>query len=147
MIELAFRFSSFSCKEKLIVLGMESRYDLILGITWLANYQPWIDWRTRIVTSSTQDTGTDVLPREVYATDVVTGTVNSALTGCQTSPRPCQLVETGVVKRMMTSSRASYCLLSCTEPRACGSKQRSGKKSRIARTGTESKPGAIETLH
>ena len=70
-VELAFSFSDFSCKEKFTVLGMESPYDLILGMPWLAKYQPWIDWRTRTVANSTQDTGKDVLLREAYATDVV----------------------------------------------------------------------------
>ena len=64
---------------------MESPYDLILGMPWLAKYQPWIDWRTRTVANSTQDTGKDVLLREAYATDVVTDTVDSALTKCPTS--------------------------------------------------------------
>ena len=64
---------------------MESPYNLIPGMPWLAKYQPWIDWRTRTVACSTQDTGKDVLLREAYATDVVSDTVDSALTGCQTS--------------------------------------------------------------
>ena len=67
-VELAFSFNNFSCKEKYIVLGMNSPYDLILGMPWLAKYQPWIDWRTRTVANSTQDTETDVLLREASAT-------------------------------------------------------------------------------
>ena len=128
-VELAFSFSEFSCKKKFTVLGMESPYDLILGMPWLAKYQPWIDWRTRTVANSTQDTGKDVLLRETYAADVVSDTVDSALTGCQTSihytqsPRPgvnagapteslvaqipTQLVESEVVERTMTSSHVS----------------------------------------
>ena len=35
-VELAFSFSDFSCKEKFTALGMESPYDLILGMPWLA---------------------------------------------------------------------------------------------------------------
>ena len=60
-VELAFSFSEFTCKEKFIVLGMESPYDLILGMPWLAKHQPWIGWRTCTVASSTQDNGNDVL--------------------------------------------------------------------------------------
>ena len=115
-VELAFSFSDFSCKEKFTVLGMESPYDLILGMPWLAKYQPWIDWRTRTVANSTQDTGKDVLLREAYATDVVSNTVEGALTGCQTSPIPTQLVETEVVNRTMTSSHASECPAQSREP-------------------------------
>ena len=64
---------------------MKSPYDLILGMPWLAKYQPWIDWRARTVAYSTQITGKDVLLREAYATDVVIDAVDSALTECQTS--------------------------------------------------------------
>ena len=42
-IELASSISDFSCKENLTVLGMESPYDLILGMPWLVKYHPWID--------------------------------------------------------------------------------------------------------
>ena len=114
------------------MLGMESPYDLILGMPWLAKYQPWIDWRTRTVANSTQDTGKDVLLREAYATDVVTDPVDSALTGCQTSLNctqsqmpgtketfgaptgsqvahiPTQLVESEVVERAMKSSHVAH---------------------------------------
>ena len=45
-VELACSFSDFSCKEKFTVLGMESPYDLILGMPWLVNHQSWIDCRT-----------------------------------------------------------------------------------------------------
>ena len=45
-VELAFSFSDFSCKAKFTVLGMESPYDLILGMPWLVNHQSWIDCRT-----------------------------------------------------------------------------------------------------
>ena len=72
---------------------MESPYDFILGMPWLAKHQPWIDWRTRTVASSTQDTGKDVLLREANVTDAVSNTVEGALTVCQTSPSTTQLVE------------------------------------------------------
>ena len=115
-VELAFSLSDFSCKEKFTVLGMESPYDLILGMPWLAKYQSWLDWRTRTFANSTQDTGKDVLLREAYATDVVSNTVEGALTGCQTSSIPTQLVETEVVNRTMTSSHASECPAQSREP-------------------------------
>ena len=83
-VELAFKFSDFSCKEKFTVLDTEGTYDLILGMPWLAKHQPWVDWRARTVARSTQDTGKDVLLREAYATDVVTHAVQGALTrSCQ----------------------------------------------------------------
>ena len=37
-VELASSFSDFSCREKFTVLGMESLYDLILGMPWLVKH-------------------------------------------------------------------------------------------------------------
>ena len=34
-VDFAFSFSDFSCTEKFIVLGTESPYNLIIGISWL----------------------------------------------------------------------------------------------------------------
>ena len=39
-VELAFSFSEFSCKDNFTVLGMESPYDLILGMSWSIKHQP-----------------------------------------------------------------------------------------------------------
>ena len=64
---------------------MESPYDLILGMPWLAEYQPWTDWRTRTVANSTQDTEKEVLVREAYVTDDVSITVDGELMVCQTA--------------------------------------------------------------
>ena len=61
---------------------MESPYNLIPGMPWLAKYQPWIDWRTRTVANFTPDTGTKVLLREANVTDAVSNTVEGALTVC-----------------------------------------------------------------
>ncbi|GMF25326.1 unnamed protein product [Phytophthora fragariaefolia] len=35
--------------EPFIVLDMDDRYDLILGMPWLAKHEPWIDWRSRTI--------------------------------------------------------------------------------------------------
>ncbi|KAF1321848.1 Pol protein, partial [Globisporangium splendens] len=51
-VELSFSFCDFVCKETFVVLAMGSRYDLILGMPWLAKHQPWIDWRARTIGSS-----------------------------------------------------------------------------------------------
>ena len=51
--KLAFSFGDLSFKEWFTVLGMESPYDLILGMPWLAKHQSWIDWRIRTVASFT----------------------------------------------------------------------------------------------
>ena len=106
-VELAFRFSDFSCKENFTALGMESPYDLILGVPLLVKHRPWIDWRTRTVTSSTQDAGKDMLLREANITDAVFDAVKGVLTVRDTSPRTNQLDESGVVNSEMTVSQES----------------------------------------
>ena len=107
-VELAFSFSDFSCNEKFTVLGMESPYDLILGMPWLAKHQPWIDWRTRTVASSTQYTGKDVLLREAYVTDAVSNTVEGAMTVCQSTPGTNQLERSGVVVSALAESQVTH---------------------------------------
>ncbi|CAI5701582.1 unnamed protein product [Peronospora effusa] len=87
---------------------MESRYDLILGMPWLAKHQPWIDWRTRTVASSTQDTGKDVLLRESYVADAVSNTVEGAMTVCQSTPGTTQLERSGVVGSALAESQVTH---------------------------------------
>ncbi|GMF30597.1 unnamed protein product [Phytophthora fragariaefolia] len=41
-----------SALEPFIVLDMEVRYDLILGMPWLAKHESWIDWRSRTIGAS-----------------------------------------------------------------------------------------------
>ncbi|CAI5701232.1 unnamed protein product [Peronospora effusa] len=107
-VELAFSFSDFSCKEKFTVLGMESPYDLILGMPWLTKHQPWIDWRTRTVASSTQDTGKDVLFQEAYVADDVSSTVEGAMTVYQSAPGTTQLEKSGVVGSVLAESQVTH---------------------------------------
>ena len=57
------------------MLVMKSPYDLILGMPWLAKWQPWIDWRTRTVINYPQDTSKEVILREAYVTGAVSNTV------------------------------------------------------------------------
>ena len=90
------------------MLGMESPYDLILGMPWLAKHQPWIDWRTRTVASSTQDTGKDVLLREAYVADAVSNTVEGAMTVCQSAPGTTQLERSGVVGSALAESQVTH---------------------------------------
>ncbi|CAI5710086.1 unnamed protein product [Peronospora effusa] len=98
-VELAFTFSDFSCKEKFTVLGMESPYELILGMPWLARHQPWIDWRARTVAISTRDTGKDVLLREAY--------VDDAMTVCQSAPGTTQIERSGVAGSALAESQVT----------------------------------------
>ena len=52
LVELPFKFCDFVCNETFVVLEMGAKYDLILGMPWLAKHQPWIDWRARTIGSS-----------------------------------------------------------------------------------------------
>ncbi|KAF1313206.1 Pol protein, partial [Globisporangium splendens] len=65
-VELSFRFCDFVCKETFVVLAMGSKYDLILGMPWLAKHQPWIDWRARTIGSSTPSSGEERRLREYF---------------------------------------------------------------------------------
>ncbi|KAF1332441.1 Pol protein, partial [Globisporangium splendens] len=65
-VELSFRFCDFVCKETFVVLAMGSKYDLILGMPWLAKHQPWIDWRARTIGSSTPSSEEERRLREYF---------------------------------------------------------------------------------
>lgn len=52
MLPLVIKFDEFDSEEPFIVLDMDDRYDLILGIHWLIKHEPWIDWRSRTVGAS-----------------------------------------------------------------------------------------------
>ncbi|GMF26797.1 unnamed protein product [Phytophthora fragariaefolia] len=51
-IPLSVKFDDFNSIEPLIVLDMDDRYDLILGMPWLAKHEPLIDWRSRTIDAS-----------------------------------------------------------------------------------------------
>ncbi|GMF40040.1 unnamed protein product [Phytophthora fragariaefolia] len=51
-IPLNVKFGDFDSVEPFIVLDMDDRYDLILGMPWLAKHEPWIDWRSRTIGAS-----------------------------------------------------------------------------------------------
>ncbi|GMF48441.1 unnamed protein product [Phytophthora fragariaefolia] len=48
-IPLNVKIDDFDSVEPFIVLDMDDRYDLILGMPWLAKHEPWIDWRSRTI--------------------------------------------------------------------------------------------------
>ncbi|GMF54635.1 unnamed protein product [Phytophthora fragariaefolia] len=51
-IPLNVTFDDFDSVEPFIVLDMDDRYDLILGMPWLAKHEPWIDWHSRTIGAS-----------------------------------------------------------------------------------------------
>ena len=46
-INLGVKFLDFDCVERCLVLDLDTRYDLILGMAWLERHEPWIDWRSK----------------------------------------------------------------------------------------------------
>ncbi|GMF30472.1 unnamed protein product [Phytophthora fragariaefolia] len=52
VICLHMKFDDFDSVEPFIVLDMDDRYDLILGMPWPAKHEPWIDWTSRTIGAS-----------------------------------------------------------------------------------------------
>jgi hypothetical protein len=52
LLSLTVKFDDFNWVEPFIVLDMDDRYDLILGMPWLVKHDPWIDWRSRTIGAS-----------------------------------------------------------------------------------------------
>ncbi|KAG3126424.1 hypothetical protein C6341_g25372 [Phytophthora cactorum] len=46
-VDLGVKFLDFDSVERCLVLYLDSRYDLILGMAWLERHEPWIDWRSK----------------------------------------------------------------------------------------------------
>ncbi|GMG15180.1 unnamed protein product [Phytophthora fragariaefolia] len=49
---LSVKFDDFNSVEPFIVLDMNDRYNIILGMPWLAKHKPGIDWRSRTIGAS-----------------------------------------------------------------------------------------------
>ena len=48
-LNLGVKLLKFNCVERCLVLDLDSRYDLILGMDWIERHEPWIDWRSKIL--------------------------------------------------------------------------------------------------
>ena len=46
-LNLGVKFLDFDSTERCLVLDLDSRYDIILGMAWLERHEPWIDWRSK----------------------------------------------------------------------------------------------------
>ncbi|ETP42121.1 hypothetical protein F442_10954 [Phytophthora nicotianae P10297] len=46
-VDLNVKFLDFDSVERCLVLDLDSRYELILGMTWLERHEPWIGWKSR----------------------------------------------------------------------------------------------------
>ncbi|DAZ96587.1 TPA: hypothetical protein N0F65_011811, partial [Lagenidium giganteum] len=51
-VDLRVAFVDFDSVERFTVLDMDERFDLNLGMPWLAFHEPWIDWKTKSIGSS-----------------------------------------------------------------------------------------------
>ncbi|GMF47931.1 unnamed protein product [Phytophthora fragariaefolia] len=46
-VDLGVKFLDFDSVERCLVLDLDARYDLILGMAWLERHEPWMDWRSK----------------------------------------------------------------------------------------------------
>lgn len=122
-VELSFRFCDFVCKETLVVLAMGSKYDLILGMPWLAKHQPWIDWRALTIGSSTTFSNEERRLREYFhAMDV---SVEDAVAG---SPAQNEHAAAGSPAKRTTAADCPVCAEAPESPdmdtdaQVCGSR-------------------------
>ena len=46
-LNLGVKSLDFDSIGRCLVLDLDSRYDLILGMAWLERHEPWIDWRSK----------------------------------------------------------------------------------------------------
>ncbi|ETO72896.1 hypothetical protein F444_11123 [Phytophthora nicotianae P1976] len=46
-VDLNVKFLDFDSVERCLVLELDLRYDLILGMAWLERHEPWIDWKSK----------------------------------------------------------------------------------------------------
>jgi hypothetical protein len=51
-VDLRVAFVDFDSTEPFTVIEMDDRFDLILGMPWLERHEPWINWRTKSIGSS-----------------------------------------------------------------------------------------------
>ena len=49
VVPLQIKFEGFDFVENFIVLDLDKRHDIILGMPWLIRHQPWIDWMTKSI--------------------------------------------------------------------------------------------------
>ena len=42
-LDLSVKFLDFNCKNRCLILDLDTRYDLILGMAWLERHEPCID--------------------------------------------------------------------------------------------------------
>ncbi|KAI9907331.1 hypothetical protein PsorP6_004558 [Peronosclerospora sorghi] len=56
-IDLKLKFADFDSSERCLVLELDSRYDLILGMKWMERHDTYIDWKSKSIGSTHQRSG------------------------------------------------------------------------------------------
>ncbi|GMF37906.1 unnamed protein product [Phytophthora fragariaefolia] len=51
-VDLGVKFLDFDSVQRCLVLDLDARYDLILGMAWLERHEPWIDWWSKTLGST-----------------------------------------------------------------------------------------------
>ncbi|KAI9981167.1 hypothetical protein PInf_010852 [Phytophthora infestans] len=51
-VDLGVKFENFDSVKRCLVLDLDARYDLILGVAWLERHEPWIDWKSKTLGAS-----------------------------------------------------------------------------------------------
>ncbi|GMF63157.1 unnamed protein product [Phytophthora fragariaefolia] len=51
-VDFGVKFLDFDSVERCLVLDLDARYDLILGMAWLERHKPWIDWRSKTLVAT-----------------------------------------------------------------------------------------------
>lgn len=74
LLDLRIKFLDFDCMTQFLVLDMDSQYDLVLGMKWLARHQPWIDWRNGTMGSSSPSPHGDTRETTAYVAVAATAT-------------------------------------------------------------------------
>jgi hypothetical protein len=67
-VNLGANFFDFDSVERCLVLDLDSRYDLILGMAWLERHEPWIDWRSKTLGATRLSSGGALASHEPTST-------------------------------------------------------------------------------
>ncbi|GMG16912.1 unnamed protein product [Phytophthora fragariaefolia] len=51
-VNIGVKFLDFDSVEHCLVLALDARYDLILGMSWMERHEPWGDWRSKTLGAS-----------------------------------------------------------------------------------------------
>jgi hypothetical protein len=120
-VSLGVKFLDFDSVEHCLVIDLDSRYDLILGMAWLERHEPWIDWRSKTLSATRLSPGgalashepTSARKQKRYWRGHWTESVNVLDTGVSelmdtgvedASPERCSRVDHGVARNPLSET-------------------------------------------